>query len=75
MQSANKCLNVSELVEVVRVKQKNAPPLLSSELSVSGKENPDRKKNIYLVKVNNRNTRKRRETCSKLSIKTPERRH
>ena len=27
---------------------------------------------IYLVKVNNRNTRTRREKCSKLAIKTPE---
>ena len=31
--------------------------------------------NIYLFKVNNRNTRKRCEICSKLTIKTPERRH
>ena len=30
---------------------------------------------IYLLKVNNRNTRARCETCSKLTIKTPERRH
>ena len=30
---------------------------------------------IYLHKVNNRNTRKRCEICSKLTIKTPERRH
>ena len=30
---------------------------------------------IYLLKVNNRNTRTRREICSKLTIKTPERRH
>ena len=30
--------------------------------------------NIYLFKVNNRNTRKRSEICSKLTIKTPERR-
>ena len=29
--------------------------------------------NIYLFKVNNRNTRKRCEMCSKLTIKTPER--
>ena len=28
--------------------------------------------NIYLFKVNNRNTRNRREICSKLTIKTPE---
>ena len=31
--------------------------------------------NIYLFKVNNSNTRKRYEICSKLTIKTPERRH
>ena len=30
---------------------------------------------IYLLKINNRNTRTRCEICSKLSIKTPERRH
>ena len=30
---------------------------------------------IYLFKLNNRNTRKRCEICSKLTIKTPERRH
>ena len=30
---------------------------------------------IYLIKVNNRNTRTRCEICSKLIIKTPERRH
>ena len=30
--------------------------------------------NIYLFKVNNRNTRKRCEICSKLTIKTPEKR-
>ena len=29
--------------------------------------------NIYLFKVNNKNTRKRCEICSKLTIKTPER--
>ena len=28
--------------------------------------------NIYLLKVNNRNTRTRREVCSKLKIKTPD---
>ena len=31
--------------------------------------------NIYLYKFNNRNTRKRCERCSKLTIKTPELRH
>ena len=30
---------------------------------------------IYLLKVNNRNTRTRCEICSKLAINTPERRH
>ena len=30
--------------------------------------------NIYLFKVSNKNTRKRCEICSKLTIKTPERR-
>ena len=30
--------------------------------------------NIYLFKVNNKNTRKRCEICSTLTIKTPERR-
>ena len=29
---------------------------------------------IYLLKVNNRNTRTRCEICSKLTIRTPERR-
>ena len=31
--------------------------------------------NIYLPKANNRNTRNICEICSKLTIKTPERRH
>ena len=31
--------------------------------------------NIYLFKVNNRDTNKSCEICSKLTIKTPERRH
>ena len=31
--------------------------------------------NIYLFKTNNRNTRKRPDICSKLTIKLPERRH
>ena len=31
--------------------------------------------NIYLLKVNNGNTKKRCEMCSKLKIKAPERRH
>ena len=31
--------------------------------------------NIYLFKFSNRDTRKKCEVCSKLTIKTPERRH
>ena len=31
--------------------------------------------NIYLFKVNNRNSSKRSEICSKLTMKTPERHH
>ena len=31
--------------------------------------------NIYFFKVHNRNTRKRCEICSKLTVKTPERHH
>ena len=31
--------------------------------------------NIYLLKVMNRNTRKRCEICSKLTVRTPEQRH
>ena len=31
--------------------------------------------NIYLFKVNNKNNKKRSDICSKLTIKTPERRH
>ena len=30
---------------------------------------------IYLLRVNNRNTRTRHEICLKLTIKTPERHH
>ena len=42
---ANKCLNVRERVEVVEWnKMVPSLPLLSCELSVSVKENPDRKK-------------------------------
>ena len=36
---------------------------------------PDIPTGIYLLKVNNRNTRTRCEICSKLTIKIPERRH
>ena len=33
------------------------------------------RKNIYVIKVTNRNTRKRCKICSKLTVKPPERRH
>ena len=44
---ANKSLNVRERVEVVERNKKTVPslPLMPCELSVSVKENPDRKKN------------------------------
>ena len=40
-----------------------------NEISIYKNVNPP---NIYLFKINNRNTRKRCEICSKLTIKTPE---
>ena len=48
---ANKCVNVCEWVEVVEWNKKIVPslPLLSCELSVSMKENPDRKKKFSLL--------------------------
>ena len=36
---------------------------------------PNERESIYLLKVNNRNTRTRCEICAKLTIKTPERPH
>ena len=45
---------------------------------LTGDETEDERRrypaNIYLFKANNRNTRKRSEICSKLSIKIPVRR-
>ena len=50
---ANKCLTVCERVEVVEWnKMVPSLPLLSYELPVSVKENPDRKKYIYIVSIN-----------------------
>ena len=46
--------------------------VLSFEFDVISKYYPA---NIYLFKVNNRNSRKKCGICSKLTIKTPERRH
>ena len=42
------------------------------ERAFSAKDNPV---GNYMLKVNNRNTSTRCETCSKLTVKTPERRH
>ena len=41
------------------------------DIRITRSTDPD---NIYLSKVNDRNTRKRFEVCSKLTIKTPEQR-
>ena len=50
---------------------------LEKNRSLISKRDKERRSNqvvIYLLKVNNRKTRTRREKCSKLTIKTPERR-
>ena len=44
---------------------------MKQELDHAATKNPV---DSYLLKVNNRNTRARCEICSKLTIKTPERR-
>ena len=59
-----KCLRKMEKVSRAQV--------LWLELFGKRKDNPV---GIYLLKVNNRNTRTRCEICSKLTIKTPERRY
>ena len=52
---ANKCLNVREQVEVVEWnKMVPSLSLLSCELLVSAKENPDRKKKAYISKHNDK---------------------
>ena len=48
-------------------------PHLKNQSKFSKKERSQYPTNIYFFKVNNRNTRKRCEICSKLIIKTPER--
>ena len=49
---------------------------LKYALKIMNKTHRDRlPPNIYFFKVNNRNNRKTCEVCSKLTIKTPERRH
>ena len=50
---------------------------LEKNRSLISKRDKERRSNqvvIYLLKVNNRNTRTRCEKCSKLTIQTPERR-
>ena len=49
-----------------------APWKLVIEKKKKNRPNPA---GIYLLKVGNRSTTTRREICSKLAIKTPERRH
>ena len=44
-------------------------------LKFMGKHEPDHGQQKSAAKVNNRNIRKRCEICSKLAIKTPERRY
>ena len=51
---ANKSLNVRERVEVVERNKKTVPPplpLMSCELSVSVKENPDRKNRVETMQL------------------------
>ena len=49
--------------------------LVLTEGKINGTHSGHRTANIYLFKVNSINTRKSCETCSELTIKTPERRH
>ena len=49
----------------------NQPLLETDKSSIKVNNNPA---NIYMLKVNNGNSRKRYEICSKLAIKTPGRR-
>ena len=44
-------------------------------LGVTFRHISDEVASIYLLKINNRNTRTKSEICSKLTIKTPEQRH
>ena len=66
---ANKCLNVREGVEVVEWnKMVPSLPLLSCELSVSLKENPDRKKKDAKKRLNTLNIIKNSEVKHKRLI-------
>ena len=55
----------------------NTTKLTLNSISFSGTSDNDKRLNpvgIYMLKVNNGNTRIRCEICSELTIKTPERR-
>ena len=82
------CLNISQSIEVYINKSSlyivpvcPSSPLDTALLSVClclrnfFLTKPHNLPGIYLLKVNNRNTRTRCEICSKLTIKIPERRH
>ena len=64
------------MLQAIGISAAVAKPYIISEIKVLEWE---KLKNIavgiYLLNVNNRNTRTRGEICSKLTIKTPEQRH
>ena len=63
--------NASKIKEDLKVvMERDFTPLQIRMIKMPQKSFPV---NIYLLKGNNKNTRKRREICSKLTIKTPER--
>ena len=63
--------NASKIKENLKiVMERDFTPLQIRMIKMPQKSFPV---NIYLLKANNRNTRKRRKICSKLTIKTPER--
>ena len=65
----SKPINVTELKQYCAQRHANSDFQFQQEFEVSTYQ-----ANIYLLNVNNRNTRKRREMCWKLTIKTAERR-
>ena len=44
-------------------------------LRINYKDTLPNPQDLYLLNVNNRNTRKRPDKCSKVTLKAPERRH
>ena len=69
-----KGLKASKIKTFSKTKQKSVLIIKKNILKLDNKNNrTEYPANIYLFKVNNRNTRKRCEICSKLTIKTPER--